>query len=189
MVVRIVKHAMEIIHLLTDANPIQIIVDAVINRHIILGPWKTIIRWCLVCWNLGESERIGMVNSIDQIPFSRLVYSLSFGKDFKFHIWWNVNSLGTSKEFQFIRIQWTQQTDSIFLVNSYQPNAWANMIKFLWQIYRSRYVNQVPPNIERLTTSIICFSYLEAYMILVWETNSFWWHVGFDIPNDWYQLC
>jgi small subunit ribosomal protein S5e len=27
-----VKHAMEIIHLLTDANPIQIIVDAIINR-------------------------------------------------------------------------------------------------------------------------------------------------------------
>nr|KAJ0206778.1 hypothetical protein LSAT_V11C500228620 [Lactuca sativa] len=32
VVVRIFKHAMEIIHLLTDANPIQIIVDAVINR-------------------------------------------------------------------------------------------------------------------------------------------------------------
>ncbi|MFS7935822.1 putative ribosomal protein S5/S7 [Helianthus anomalus] len=32
MVVRIVKHAMEIIHLFTDANPIQIILDAVINR-------------------------------------------------------------------------------------------------------------------------------------------------------------
>ncbi|XP_020574871.1 40S ribosomal protein S5-like isoform X2 [Phalaenopsis equestris] len=29
--VRIVKHAMDIIHLLTDTNPIQIIVDAVIN--------------------------------------------------------------------------------------------------------------------------------------------------------------
>ncbi|CAA0829927.1 40S ribosomal protein S5-2 [Striga hermonthica] len=29
--VRIVKHAMEIIHLLTDLNPIQVIVDAVIN--------------------------------------------------------------------------------------------------------------------------------------------------------------
>ena len=28
-----IKHAMEIIHLLTDANPIQIIVDAVINRY------------------------------------------------------------------------------------------------------------------------------------------------------------
>ncbi|KAG2557516.1 hypothetical protein PVAP13_8NG216304 [Panicum virgatum] len=31
MAVRIVMHAMEIIHLLTDANPIQIIVDAIIN--------------------------------------------------------------------------------------------------------------------------------------------------------------
>lgn len=38
MAVRIVKHAMEIIHLLTDANPIQIIVDAVINRYIIYSP-------------------------------------------------------------------------------------------------------------------------------------------------------
>lgn len=34
MAVRIVKHAMEIIHLLTDANPIQIIVDAIINRFL-----------------------------------------------------------------------------------------------------------------------------------------------------------
>lgn len=32
MAVRIVKHAMELIHLLTDLNPIQVIVDAVINR-------------------------------------------------------------------------------------------------------------------------------------------------------------
>jgi small subunit ribosomal protein S5e len=31
MAVRIVKHTMEIIHLLTDANPIQIIVDAIVN--------------------------------------------------------------------------------------------------------------------------------------------------------------
>lgn len=31
MSVRIVKHAFEIIHLLTDANPIQILVDAIIN--------------------------------------------------------------------------------------------------------------------------------------------------------------
>jgi small subunit ribosomal protein S5e len=33
MAVRIIKHTMEIIHLLTDANPIQIIVDAIINRY------------------------------------------------------------------------------------------------------------------------------------------------------------
>ena len=32
MAVRIIKHTMEIIHLLTDANPIQVIVDAIINR-------------------------------------------------------------------------------------------------------------------------------------------------------------
>lgn len=30
--VGIMRHAMEIIHLLTDQNPIQVIVDAVINR-------------------------------------------------------------------------------------------------------------------------------------------------------------
>ena len=33
MAVRIIKHAMEIIHLLTEQNPIQVIVDAVINRY------------------------------------------------------------------------------------------------------------------------------------------------------------
>ncbi|KAG2596338.1 hypothetical protein PVAP13_5KG154600 [Panicum virgatum] len=31
MAVRIIKHTLEIIHLLTDANPIQIVVDAIIN--------------------------------------------------------------------------------------------------------------------------------------------------------------
>lgn len=31
--VTIIRHAMEIIHLLTDLNPIQVIVDAVINRY------------------------------------------------------------------------------------------------------------------------------------------------------------
>eukprot|EP00850_Spirogloea_muscicola_P021208 SM000240S08625 [mRNA] locus=s240:87795:89376:- [translate_table: standard] len=31
MAVRIVKHAMDIIHLLTDQNPIQVVVDAIIN--------------------------------------------------------------------------------------------------------------------------------------------------------------
>ncbi|KAJ1499359.1 ribosomal protein S5 [Coelomomyces lativittatus] len=31
MATRIVKHAFEIIHLLTDANPLQILVDAIIN--------------------------------------------------------------------------------------------------------------------------------------------------------------
>ena len=36
LAVRIIKHAMEIIHLLTDQNPIQVIVDAVINRYLYL---------------------------------------------------------------------------------------------------------------------------------------------------------
>jgi ribosomal protein S7 len=31
--VRIVEHAFDIIHLLTDQNPIQIVVDAIINRY------------------------------------------------------------------------------------------------------------------------------------------------------------
>jgi small subunit ribosomal protein S5e len=31
MAVRIVKHAMEIIHLLSDLNPIQVIIDAIVN--------------------------------------------------------------------------------------------------------------------------------------------------------------
>lgn len=30
--VRVVKHAFDIIHLLTDQNPIQVVVDAIINR-------------------------------------------------------------------------------------------------------------------------------------------------------------
>lgn len=32
MAVRIVDHALDIIHLLTDQNPIQVVVDAIINR-------------------------------------------------------------------------------------------------------------------------------------------------------------
>ena len=35
--VRIVKHAFDIIHLLTDQNPIQVIVDAIINRCVGFG--------------------------------------------------------------------------------------------------------------------------------------------------------
>jgi hypothetical protein len=31
--VRIVRHAFDIINLLTDSNPIQILVDAIINRY------------------------------------------------------------------------------------------------------------------------------------------------------------
>jgi ribosomal protein S7 len=32
MAVRIVKHAMDIVHLLSDQNPLQVIVDSIINR-------------------------------------------------------------------------------------------------------------------------------------------------------------
>ena len=47
MAVRIVKHAMEIIHLLTDQNPIQVIVDAVINRY----PNLIYVIWMFFCKN------------------------------------------------------------------------------------------------------------------------------------------
>jgi ribosomal protein S7 len=33
MAVRIIKHSFDIIHLLTDQNPIQVLVDAIINRR------------------------------------------------------------------------------------------------------------------------------------------------------------
>ena len=36
--VRIVQHAFEIINLLTDSNPIQVLVDAIINRYAKLLP-------------------------------------------------------------------------------------------------------------------------------------------------------
>ncbi|PNH00125.1 40S ribosomal protein S5, partial [Tetrabaena socialis] len=39
MAVRIVKHAFDIIHLLTDENPIQVLVGAIINR------WATLLVW------------------------------------------------------------------------------------------------------------------------------------------------
>jgi hypothetical protein len=41
MAVRIIKHAMEIIHLLSDQNPIQVIVDAVVNRYGLLMAVET----------------------------------------------------------------------------------------------------------------------------------------------------
>ena len=45
MAVRIIKHAMEIIHLLTDANPIQVIIDAIVNRY-----KRLINAVCDICW-------------------------------------------------------------------------------------------------------------------------------------------
>jgi len=46
--VTIVKHAMEIIHLLTDQNPIQVIVDAVVNRSVIKYIVLFLIDWSLL---------------------------------------------------------------------------------------------------------------------------------------------
>lgn len=50
MAVRVVKHAMEIIHLLTDQNPIQVIVDAIINRCVYLTRVEArkfrVLHWC-----------------------------------------------------------------------------------------------------------------------------------------------
>jgi small subunit ribosomal protein S5e len=53
MAVRIIKHTMEIIHLLTDSNPIQIIVDAIINRYC------TACVSCLFAIILGDVKSSG----------------------------------------------------------------------------------------------------------------------------------
>lgn len=65
LAVRIVKQAMEIIHLLTDANPIQIIVDAVVNT----GPRE-------------DSTRIGSAGTVrrqavDVSPLRRVNQSIA----------------------------------------------------------------------------------------------------------------
>ena len=45
MAVRIIKHSFEIVHLLTDQNPIQVLVDAIINRcHHHFSPLDFILR-------------------------------------------------------------------------------------------------------------------------------------------------
>ena len=64
MATRIVQHTLEIIHLLTDQNPIQIIVDAVINS----GPRE-------------DSTRVGGAGvvrrqAVDMSPFRRVNYAL-----------------------------------------------------------------------------------------------------------------
>eukprot|EP00558_Chaetoceros_sp_UNC1202_P004880 CAMPEP_0197246456 /NCGR_PEP_ID=MMETSP1429-20130617/11529_1 /TAXON_ID=49237 /ORGANISM="Chaetoceros sp., Strain UNC1202" /LENGTH=228 /DNA_ID=CAMNT_0042707101 /DNA_START=48 /DNA_END=734 /DNA_ORIENTATION=+ len=64
MATRIVQHTLEIIHLLTDQNPIQIVVDAVINS----GPRE-------------DSTRVGGAGvvrrqAVDMSPFRRVNYSL-----------------------------------------------------------------------------------------------------------------
>lgn len=65
MAMRIMKHAFEIIHLLTDANPIQILVDAIINT----GPRE-------------DSTRIGSAGTVrrqavDVSPLRRVNQSIA----------------------------------------------------------------------------------------------------------------
>jgi len=64
MACRIVQHTLEIIHLLTDQNPVQIVVDAVINS----GPRE-------------DSTRVGGAGvvrrqAVDMSPFRRVNYAL-----------------------------------------------------------------------------------------------------------------
>ncbi|XP_028105166.1 40S ribosomal protein S5-like [Camellia sinensis] len=68
MAVHIVKHAMEIIHLLTDLHPIQIIVDAVINS----GPREDATR---IGSRLGERRH--STTPLSQEHLSHLRTSLS----------------------------------------------------------------------------------------------------------------
>jgi len=61
---RIVKHTLELIHILTDSNPVQILVDAIINS----GPRE-------------DSTRVGSAGvvrrqSVDVSPFRRVNYAL-----------------------------------------------------------------------------------------------------------------
>ncbi|CAN0210619.1 unnamed protein product, partial [Hapterophycus canaliculatus] len=64
MAARIVKHTLEIIHLLTDQNPVQVLVDAVINS----GPRE-------------DSTRVGSAGvvrrqAVDLAPFRRVNQAL-----------------------------------------------------------------------------------------------------------------
>lgn len=64
MAIRIVQHTLEIIHLLTDQNPIQVVVDAIINS----GPRE-------------DSTRVGGAGvvrrqAVDMSPFRRVNYAL-----------------------------------------------------------------------------------------------------------------
>jgi len=64
MAVRIVQHTLEIIHLLTDQNPIQVVVDAIINS----GPRE-------------DSTRVGGAGvvrrqAVDMSPFRRVNYAM-----------------------------------------------------------------------------------------------------------------
>eukprot|EP00594_Rhizosolenia_setigera_P004837 CAMPEP_0178943080 /NCGR_PEP_ID=MMETSP0789-20121207/2367_1 /TAXON_ID=3005 /ORGANISM="Rhizosolenia setigera, Strain CCMP 1694" /LENGTH=229 /DNA_ID=CAMNT_0020622593 /DNA_START=190 /DNA_END=879 /DNA_ORIENTATION=+ len=64
MAVRIVQHTLELIHLMTDQNPIQVVVDAIINS----GPRE-------------DSTRVGGAGvvrrqAVDMSPFRRVNYAL-----------------------------------------------------------------------------------------------------------------
>lgn len=64
MACRIVKHTLELIHILTDANPVQILVDAIINS----GPRE-------------DSTRVGSAGvvrrqAVDVSPFRRVNYAM-----------------------------------------------------------------------------------------------------------------
>jgi len=64
MAVRIIQHTLEIIHLLTDQNPVQVVVDAIINS----GPRE-------------DSTRVGGAGvvrrqAVDMSPFRRVNYAL-----------------------------------------------------------------------------------------------------------------
>jgi small subunit ribosomal protein S5e len=77
MAVRIVKHAFEIIHLLTDQNPIQILVDAVINT----GPREDSTR----IGNAGTVRR----QAVDVSPLRRVniaVHLLTTGVRLLFYL-------------------------------------------------------------------------------------------------------
>ena len=66
MAVRIVKHAFEIIHLLTDKNPIQILVDAIINA----GPREDATR-------IGSAGTVRR-QAVDVSPLRRVNQSIYF---------------------------------------------------------------------------------------------------------------
>lgn len=95
MAVRIVKHAMEIIHLLTDLNPIQVIVDAVINRYsknwlLIFFPFEQFILLLLwLTWLLSlRLEHFIVVLWINVSYVCTLpLYTLSVLQVFLIHAW------------------------------------------------------------------------------------------------------
>lgn len=64
MAVRIVKHTLEIIHLLTEANPVQVLVDAIINA----GPREDSTR-------VGSSGAVRR-QAVDVSPFRRVNQAL-----------------------------------------------------------------------------------------------------------------